>query len=70
MLPFGLGASTRVEGSCTRTVVNVPEQQWGDAHPCEPVAHRHVVVDPIPATASETAVFFVAVSNDRQSTPT
>jgi hypothetical protein len=69
MFPFGLDASTRVGGSCARHVVDVAEQQWRNAHPSEPVAHRHVVVDPITATASESAVFFLPVSNDPQSTP-
>jgi FMN-dependent NADH-azoreductase len=53
---FRLDASIRVEGSHSRAIADIVEQEWRDAHPGEPVARRHVGVDPIPATAWATAV--------------
>jgi FMN-dependent NADH-azoreductase len=54
---FRLDASIRVEGSHSRAVADIVEQEWRDARPGEPVIRRHVGVDPIPATAWATAVF-------------
>ena len=54
---FRLDASIRVEGSHSRAIANIVEQEWRDARPGEPVIRRHVGVDPIPATAWATAVF-------------
>jgi FMN-dependent NADH-azoreductase len=53
---FRLDASIRVEGSHSRAIADIVEQEWRDAHPGEPVVRRHVGVDPIPATAWATAV--------------
>ena len=54
---FRLDASIRVEGSHSRAIADIVEQEWRNAHPGEPVVRRHVGVDPIPATAWSTAVF-------------
>jgi FMN-dependent NADH-azoreductase len=54
---FRLDASIRVEGSHSRAIADIVEQEWRDARPGEPVVRRHVGVDPIPATAWATAVF-------------
>jgi FMN-dependent NADH-azoreductase len=54
---FRLDASIRVEGSHSRAIADIVEQEWRDAHPGESVIRRHVGVDPIPATAWATAVF-------------
>ena len=54
---FRLDASIRVEGSHSRAIADIVEQEWRNAHPGEPVIRRHVGVDPIPATAWATAVF-------------
>jgi FMN-dependent NADH-azoreductase len=54
---FRLDASIRVEGSHSRAIADIVEQEWRDAHPDEPVVRRHAGVDPIPATAWPTAVF-------------
>src|SRR5580693_520247 len=51
-----LDASIRVEGSHSRAIADIVEQEWRDAHHGEPVVRRHVGVDPIPATAWATAV--------------
>jgi len=54
---FRLDASIRVEGSHSRAIADIVEQEWRNAHPSESVIRRHVGVDPIPATAWATAVF-------------
>ena len=54
---YRLDASIRVEGSHSRAIADIVEQEWRNAHPGEPVIRRHVGVDPIPATAWATAVF-------------
>jgi len=54
---FRLGASIRVEGSHSRAIADIVEQEWRDAHPDESVIRRHLGVDPIPATAWATAVY-------------
>jgi FMN-dependent NADH-azoreductase len=54
---FRLDASIRVEGSHSRAIADIVEQEWKNAHPSESVIRRHVGVDPIPATAWATAVF-------------
>src|ERR1700743_837879 len=54
---FRLGASIRVEGSHSRAIADIVQQEGHDAHPAEPGLPRHVCVDPTPATAWETPVF-------------
>lgn len=54
---FRLDASIRVEGSHSRAIADIVEQEWRNASPGEPVIRRHIGVDPIPATAWATAVF-------------
>ena len=54
---YRLDASIRVEGSHSRAIADIVEQEWRDARPGELVIRRHVGVDPIPATAWATAVF-------------
>ena len=54
---FRLDASIRVEGSHSRAIADIVEQEWWNARPGEAVIRRHVGVDPIPATAWATAVF-------------
>jgi FMN-dependent NADH-azoreductase len=54
---YRLDASIRVDGSHSRAIADIVEQEWRNAHPDEPVIRRHVGVEPIPATAWATAVF-------------
>jgi FMN-dependent NADH-azoreductase len=54
---YRLDASIRVEGSHSRAITDIVEQEWRNAHPGEAVIRRHVGVDPIPATTWATAVF-------------
>ena len=54
---YRLDASIRVDGSHSRAIADIVEQEWRNAHPAEPIIRRHVGVEPIPATAWATAVF-------------
>jgi FMN-dependent NADH-azoreductase len=54
---YRLDASIRVEGSQSREIADIVEQEWRNAHPEEPIVRRHIGVDPIPAKAWPTAVF-------------
>jgi hypothetical protein len=54
---YRLDPGIRVEGSHSRAIANIVEQEWRNAHPEEPIIRRDVGVDPIPATASAAAVF-------------
>ena len=53
---FRLDASIRVEGSHSRAIADIVEQEWRSARPGEPIIRRHVGVDPVPATAWAAAV--------------
>jgi len=53
---FRLDASIRVEGSHSREIADIVEQEWRTAHPHSQVVTRQIGVDPIPATAWSTAV--------------
>jgi FMN-dependent NADH-azoreductase len=52
---YRLDASIRSEGSHSRSIADVVEQEWRAAHPDSPVVRRHVGLDPVPATAWATA---------------
>jgi FMN-dependent NADH-azoreductase len=56
MTLFRLDASIRVEGSASREIADIVEQEWLAAHPGDRVERRHVGVDVIPATAWAAAV--------------
>jgi FMN-dependent NADH-azoreductase len=56
MTLFRLDASIRIEGSHSREIADIVEQEWHDAHPDAPVVRRHVGVEPVPATAWASAV--------------
>ena len=53
---FRLDASIRVEGSHSRAIADIVEQEWRNAHPGEPVIRRHAGGRSDPATAWATAV--------------
>lgn len=54
---YRLDASIRVEGSHSRAIADIVEQEWRNARPGEEIIRRHVGVEPLPATAWATAVF-------------
>jgi FMN-dependent NADH-azoreductase len=53
---FRLDASIRVEGSHSREIADIVEQEWRTSHPNSPVVRRHIGIEPVPATAWPTAV--------------
>jgi FMN-dependent NADH-azoreductase len=54
---YRLDASIRVDGSHSRAIADIVEQEWRNAQPDEPIVRRHVGTEPIPATTWATAVF-------------
>jgi FMN-dependent NADH-azoreductase len=48
---FRLDASIRVDGSASREIADIVEQEWLDAHPGDRVVRRHLGVDPLPSDA-------------------
>jgi len=56
MTLFRLDASIRVEGSASREIADIVEQEWLSAHPGDPVVRRHIGVDVLPADAWGHAV--------------
>ena len=52
---YRLDASIRVEGSHSRAIADIVEQEWRSAHPTAPVVRRHVGIEPVPATTWGTA---------------
>ncbi|HEY5821055.1 MAG TPA: NAD(P)H-dependent oxidoreductase [Propionibacteriaceae bacterium] len=53
---FRLDASIRVDGSHSRQIADLVEQEWLVGHPDSPVVRRHVGTDPVPASAWAAAV--------------
>lgn len=51
MTLFRLDASIRTEGSHSRAIADLVEQEWRAARPDEKIVRRHVGTEPIPATA-------------------
>ncbi|BCJ49807.1 FMN-dependent NADH-azoreductase [Actinoplanes sp. NBRC 14428] len=56
MTLFRLDASIRVDGSASREIADIVEQEWLAARPGDPVERRHLGVDVLPATAWAAAV--------------
>ena len=56
MTLFRLDASIRVDGSASREIADVVEQEWLTAHPGDRIVRRHLGTDPLPADAWATAV--------------
>jgi FMN-dependent NADH-azoreductase len=54
---YRLDASIRVEGSHSRAIADIVEQEWRSVHAGDPVVRRDIGVDPIPAMAWAKAVF-------------
>ena len=53
---FRLDASIRVDGSASREIADIVEEEWVAAHPGDAVVRRHLGVDPLPSTAWPLAV--------------
>jgi len=56
MTLYRLDASIRSEGSHTRSMADVVEEEWLAAHPDSSVVRRQLAQDPVPATAWAAAV--------------
>src|SRR5579859_6963739 len=48
---FRLDASIRVDGSASREIADIVEQEWLAAHPGATIERRHIGVDVLPADA-------------------
>ncbi len=53
---YRVDASIRVDGSHSRELADIVEQEWVEAHPASVVTRRHLGTDPVPATAWAAAV--------------
>ena len=51
MTLFRLDASIRTEGSASREIADIVENEWLDRHPDDTVVRRHIGVDVLPADA-------------------
>ncbi|MEP6630267.1 MAG: NAD(P)H-dependent oxidoreductase, partial [Lapillicoccus sp.] len=56
MTLFRLDASIRVDGSTSREIADIVEDEWLASHPGDRVVRRHLGVDPLPADAWAAAV--------------
>ena len=56
MTLFRLDASIRAEGSSSREIADIVEQEWLAAHPGETIERRHIGVDVLPAEAWGNAI--------------
>jgi len=61
---YRLDASIRVDGSHSRAIADIVEQEWRNAHPDELIVRRHVGTEPIPATTWATSVFAAYTPED------
>jgi FMN-dependent NADH-azoreductase len=54
---FRLDASIRTEGSHSRQIADIVQQEWRNAHPADLVINREIGIDQLPSNAWATAVF-------------
>jgi FMN-dependent NADH-azoreductase len=69
MTLFRLDASIRVEGSHSRALADIVEQEWTAGHPGDAVIRRHVGTEPVPSTAWPLAVQALMAPADEERTP-
>jgi FMN-dependent NADH-azoreductase len=67
MTLYRLDASIRVEGSHSRAIADIVEQEFRTAHPTAPVVRRHVGIEPVPATTWGSAALAVFTPEDQRS---
>ncbi len=53
---FRLDASIRTEGSHSRQIADIVEQEWREEHPDSRVTNREIGVEPLPSDAWANAV--------------
>jgi FMN-dependent NADH-azoreductase len=54
---FRLDASIRVDGSHSREIADLVEEEWRSGHPEEQIVRRHIGTDPLPSTLWAQAAF-------------
>ena len=64
MTLFRLDASIRVDGSASREIADIVEQEWLAAHPGDTIERRHIGVDVLPADAWASSVAAAATPPD------
>ncbi len=64
---FRLDASIRVDGSHSRAIADIVEQEWRAGHPTSPVTRRHIGTDPVPATTWGIAAQAAGTPEDERS---
>lgn len=64
---FRLDASIRADGSHSREIADIVEQEWRSEHPGQDVVSRHVGTDPVPATVWGLAAFAGYTPEDQRS---
>ena len=69
MTLYRLDASIRVEGSHSRALADIVEQEWTAAHPGDTVIRRHIGTEPVPATAWPLAVQALMAPPEEERTP-
>ena len=67
MTLFRLDASIRVDGSHSRALADIVEQERRNSRPSDPVIRRHIGVEPLPATAWPNAVSAAYVPEESRS---
>ena len=63
---FRLDASIRPEGSASREIADIVEEEWVATQPGDAVVRRHLGVDPLPSTAWPLAVAAGATPAERR----
>ena len=69
MTLYRLDASIRVEGSHSRALADIVEQEWTAAHPNDPVIRRHIGIEPMPSTAWPLAAQALMAPAEVERTP-
>jgi FMN-dependent NADH-azoreductase len=64
---FRLDASIRVDGSASREIADIVEQEWLDAHPGDAIERRHLGTEPLPADAWALGVSATSTPEDQRS---
>jgi FMN-dependent NADH-azoreductase len=64
---FRLDASIRTEGSHSRRIADIVQQEWRNAYPDAPVTNREIGIEPLPSDAWGAAVSASATAEESRS---
>jgi FMN-dependent NADH-azoreductase len=67
MTLFRLDASVRTDGSHSRQIADIVQQEWRDAHADDPVINREIGITPLPSSAWAAAAFAGATPEEQRS---